>query len=648
MREWGHPLPTDADVRGDAVPLGGPAQTVAKIHEQGPIEPGVAPTHTLGLKLYTQEPGIERPAMQNESSNREADKREPRGAGGPSLPVHGGRRRGKLLALVALVAVVALVAGGVLVQRQRQRSAAQQRAEDAWATLVRCLWGAPLARSESAQQRLRRIELAEGLTANDDPPPEAWPLRCTGAAERALDAWRASASAGLAQPMEVPALLEAAVTQLRDGRLPVAQALYDAASRTYQGMGRADPAVPIAPTPMKLSLDIQDATSMSGSLSQTPRRVGGRAEMLIDDSGELVHCVAGRSTPLVSCYRPGVPSGQLIASHPTADRVLLTHGGIYDSRRRQYACDSDYLSSGEYLTEHNVVLSMRAPPGQPQLLVSRHTGDCRTAGIVPPQPDAGPHLLFNQILWIDQRGKGPFRLIAQELLEQPPYASPPAKVGDVPRDMDWPEACRTDQALFVVLANGAGDGHVAVYEHGRWTFLAGLQGARRFHRDMSCAGDRLALTELTRETRAVGKLRAAACTLRGCLNRTIALPGANFQTSSESSSNDWSGFAVLLGERFLLAWWERSRTRFAEGDARDRRTLWMRLARLEELGRARSTALLDLDASEYPRAGARAIPGGQTVTVVLLAKDKTTWAFRVQWSGGIEWLRFVAGEKADE
>jgi hypothetical protein len=163
---------------------------------------------------------------------------------------------------------------------------------------------------------------------------------------------------------------------------------------------------------------------------------------------------------------------------------------------------------------------------------------------------------------------------------------------------------------------------------------------------MSCAGDRLALTELIREsTRAVGKLRASTCTLEGCLTRNVGLPQVDFFTSSEAKSNDSAGFAVLLGERFLLVWWERGRTRFARSEAEERATLWMRLARLEDLGRAPSTALLDLETAKYWGSGSRAIPGSDTVTVVLPAKHGTTTsAFRVRRDGTVKWLRFVRAE----
>ena len=106
---------------------------------------------------------------------------------------------------------------------------------------------------------------------------------------------------------------------------------------------------------------------------------------------------------------------------------------------------------------------------------------------------------------------------------------------------------------------------------------------------------------------------------------------------------------MLLGDRFLLVWWERGRTRFARREAEERATLWMRLARLEDLGRAPSTALLDLETAQYRGFGARAIPEGDTVTVVLPTRyGTTTSAFRVQRDGTVEWLRFVRAEPADE
>ena len=103
----------------------------------------------------------------------------------------------------AAAALIMLVIAGVLwwVMRRGRRIEARQRVEEAWARFERCLIGPPLAKGESAKERVRRIWLAtprpsEGLSAKER--ERLWPSRCA----RYLDsAWSDAYASGLGDPV---------------------------------------------------------------------------------------------------------------------------------------------------------------------------------------------------------------------------------------------------------------------------------------------------------------------------------------------------------------------------------------------------------------------------------------------------------------
>lgn len=535
----------------------------------------------------------------------------------------GSERRWKRVAIASVVLVGVLGAGAYVAVQRLEARGGEALATDV-GSLETCLLGAPLAEGESADGRVRGVQLGVlGIARTDRAKPGElpWPQRCATFAAAVHDKLGdedplGASSAALAKALkEDAASLEEPVSKLW-------------AAVKQKGITPArDPAVTPAPAPLAATWSRTDfaklPTFLGGDFALTSLRFephpAGKLRFLVDEAigGGPKLCTLGPADAEATCVAVGPAATKLagkLALVGTADDaaapLVVAEGGSGGVYR---------VATGERLATRTVHHAYAAPTGELALLLGDPAKDLELVRLpvafkegaalpagsvaVPDAEIAGPGqaaLLWGELAHQGVRPAqkphlfiaplGPTGVGARQDLGELADPAPDARASE-DRLVD---GCRSPGGeLAAVRVRGGKSDQVSVRVGGRWSaiFPAATRGG-----ELACHATDVTLTEVEHAAdagdggRNLAKVTMSRCAA-GCATTTVKL--GDLLGGTDVVPADASSFAAAdVGGKLALVW------SAGTGGVR------MRLGSADELKGAKDTLLFD----GFEHGGARDLP----------------------------------------
>ncbi|MCC6899099.1 MAG: hypothetical protein IT377_09000 [Polyangiaceae bacterium] len=469
---------------------------------------------------------------------------------------------------VLLVVLVALGVGTWVLLGKRAARAAQVAAS----SLAHCLLGAPLAQGEAAEHRLHRIAVAG--------PPADWPGRCDKYATGLADALERAGQKA-----------DAADVRGRFGKgFTLARFEQEPESLSIPGLTPGvDPApdVPAAPTPATGADDRVPRLFESGGLAGTSSDpVPGAALHVIAGQSRLCSFTEGldgakcaslaKTAPIgaqdLVLWPPGDPGGSVwVSDHLQADNRVQRFfradtGTLFDAKSPERAVYAHTHGADGFVT----LEPSEDPAGGWRL--SSWAGNKRGTPVELDLSFKRLALLSDRLVWVARGHDDDYdHLLSASLVLEPLGLGKPVDHGVVEVVPDTIEACRTKDALAVVLSRGS-DARVVFFSDGAASEVKRVKlraDAKAGPRVLACSSAEVTLTRVVTTARkrtgadALGfVVQHARCSKAGCESSEVDLD-AMLESAPDGSRppGTRSGDVVATGldGKLLVVW--RSATR---------------------------------------------------------------------------------------
>jgi hypothetical protein len=541
--------------------------------------------------------------------------------------------------LVIVIGVLGALGAAAFGATKVVRASQDRAADEARASLRRCVLGAELAPGERASERVERVFLGTmglGPGALEAANATDWPSRCDVYAEQ-IARWQLERGDGAAQA-DSTVLATALRTRdfagaLRNHETPTK---LDFAWAMAPSTRAAPASVPMAPPPLIVADDraavfapglrlyrLAEDKLSSRELRLVVQREGSARPLFCRFAGELRGARCSEVPAAVGQWPE--PSPHTEDGGPD----LVSESGSSGSRffrmsdGRAFGAGTTAVQGAGRKGDSVWVLQ---PGGEPKhaLTLERWTGTALVDSTPVPLPDGVSwnevRFVGDRLAWWSPTTDGTRRLVLRRVSDAGPALGPEEELVTLPPGKVDVSACRTDTALVIDASEGPN--HTLSFRETQGGPLPVKvdvpDGAR-----LSCDRESASLIALTTLS-ARHTVHDARCTRVAC--RTSRIEVEDFARGDVTPEGDASVAAAPIGDSLLVVW------KSAKGGIR------MRVAPAEKLGAAKDVVLFDDWLHEGKPSAQSVIHEVRVVArrdaaIVLLGGSSGVWAFRVDAEG---------------